>query len=100
VIPQELDLLGNVAADVTGAALMWNGGIAAFEVQGTPAGATVSLQVLGPDNATWTAFSAATTVTAVGIVQPVYLPAGPVRAAVTGGSGETGLYASLKAVLN
>jgi hypothetical protein len=79
---------------------MWNGGWAAFEVLGTLGGATVTLQTIGADGQTWGAYSAATTVTADGVVQPVYLPAGPVRAAVTGGSGETGIYATLKAILN
>lgn len=100
MIPQELILLSNIAADVTGNALFWQGGQAAFEVQGTLGGATVSLQVLGPDGQTWTAFSTATTVTAVGIVSSISLPAGPVRAVVTGGAGLSGIYASLKAVLN
>lgn len=98
--PQQLALLSNVGSDVVGNALMWNGGWAAFEVLGTLDGVTVTLQTLGADGQTWGAYSAATTVTADGVVEPVYLPAGPVRAAVTGGSGESGIYATLTAILN
>lgn len=100
MIPQQLALLSAVSGDVTGSPLMWNGGIAAFEVLGTLGGATVSLQTIGPDGQTWQAYSAATTVTAAGVVEPVYLPAGPVRAVVTGGTGISGLNASLTAILN
>jgi hypothetical protein len=48
---------------------------------------------------TWLAFGASTTVTATGIVSPVYLPVGAVRAVVTGGT-PSGVYAGLQAVLN
>jgi hypothetical protein len=100
VIPQNLSLLSNVNANATGNPLQWQGGLAAFEVQGTLGGGSVSLQVLGADGQTWTAFSTQTTVTAVGIVQPVYLPAGPVRAVLTGAAGASGVYAALTAISN
>jgi hypothetical protein len=56
--------------------------------------------MLGPDQQTWQALGASTTVTATGVVTGVYVPAGAVRAVVTGGSGETGIYATLSSELN
>jgi hypothetical protein len=100
VNPVSLQLLSNVAADVTGNALFWPGGVGDFNVVGTLGGATVTLQVIGPDGQTWQAFGSTTTVTATGLVAGLYIPAGPVRCTVTGGSGMSGIYASLAAALN
>lgn len=97
--PSGVALLSNVATQVTGATVNWQGGIAAFVTMGTFGGATVSLQILGPDGATWIALGASTTVTSAGVVTPVYVPAGPVRAVVSA-ANPTGLYCSLAAVLN
>jgi hypothetical protein len=91
-------LLSNVATQVTGAAVNWQGGIAAFIVNGTMGGATVTLQYMD-SSGVWSAFSAATTVTAAGTVTPVYAPPGSYRAVVTV-ANPTALYAALEAVDN
>ena len=84
-----IDLLANASA--TGGAFTWRGGDGSFLVAGTFGGATVSLQVLGPDGATFLDAGANTTLTAPGIGN-FRLPPGQIRAAVTGGS-PAGLYA-------
>jgi hypothetical protein len=82
-------LLNNASA--TGASVLWTGGRGYFSVVGTFGGASVSLQVLGPDSATWLDVGTSTTVTAAGGV--VFdLPDGQIRATVTGGT-PSGLYA-------
>jgi hypothetical protein len=99
VNPQLLQLLSNASAALTGNALFWQGGTATFNLIGTMGGATVSLQVIGPDGQTWQALGASTTVTATGAVTGLQIPAGPVRCVVTGGP-PTGLYATLCASLD
>ncbi len=97
--PTRALLLSNVSAQAAGPAVNWQGGIAALILVGTMGGCTVSLQVLADDGATWVALGASTTVTATGVVTPVYVPAGQVRAVVTVAT-PTGLYCSLAPVLN
>lgn len=80
------------AASSTGAGRTWNGGAGAFMVAGTLGGATVSLQVLGPDGATWIAVGDEASFDSAGICG-FSLPPGQIRAAVSGGS-PSGLYAS------
>lgn len=60
----------------------WMGGQGLFAVAGTFGGATVSLEYLLPDSATWVAAGAATTLTAPG-GGLFTLPACPVRINVT-----------------
>lgn len=84
-----LDLLSNVAA--TGSAQAWPGGVGSFLVAGTFTGATVSLEVLGPDGSTYIAVSANTTLTAAGGGN-FMLPQSTIRASVTGGT-PSALYA-------
>jgi len=84
-----LDLLANAAA--TGAAMTWSGGDGCFLAVGSFGGATVSLQVLGPDRTTWIDVGASTTLSAQGVAT-YRLPPGQIRAAVTGGT-PSGLYA-------
>lgn len=98
MIPSIAQLLSNASTQVTGAAANWQGGIAAFVVVGTLGGATVTLQYMDPSG-NWSAFSAATTVTAAGTVTPVYAPAGSYRAVVSV-ANPTALYSSLEAVDN
>lgn len=86
-----VDLLYNASA--TGAGTLWGGGKAQFSAAGTFGGATVALEVLGPDNATWIAAATSTSLTAAGLAV-VDLPQGQVRASVTGGT-PSGLYARL-----
>ncbi len=100
MVPQQLQLLSNIAANTTGNALFWQGGVALFSALGTFGGGTVTLQVLGPDGATWQALGASTTVTAAGNVTGVYVPAGPVRAVLTGAAGASGIYVTLTAELS
>jgi hypothetical protein len=74
--------------------VQWPGGIAALVVSGNAS--AFSLLILNPDNSSVQAFSAATTVSAAGVVSPVYLPAGAYSCTFTGST----TYASLEAVLN
>lgn len=87
-------LLNNTAA--TGAAAMWPGGRGVFSLAGTVGGATITLQYLGPDGATWLAAAAATTLTAVGL-GVFELPCGQIRAQVAAGT-PSGLYAAAEPV--
>jgi hypothetical protein len=98
VIPSTAQLLSNASTQVTGPAVYWQGGIAAFIVVGTMGGCTVSLQFMDPSGA-WSAFSAATTVTTAGVVTPVNVPAGSYRAVVSV-ANPTALYCALEAVNN
>ena len=88
------DLLSNASA--TGAGVTWGGGKAQFSAAGTFGGATVALEVLGPDGTTWIAAGTSTSLTAAGLAV-VDLPQGQVRASVTGGA-PSGLYARLARV--
>jgi hypothetical protein len=81
-------LLSNATA--TGAAATWGGGAGVFIVVGTFTGATVALETLGPDGATWVASQAGLTANGV---QRFVLPPGQIRASVTGGT-PSGLYAN------
>lgn len=88
------DLLSNASA--TSSAQAWRGGRGVFAAAGTFGGATVSLQFLGPDNATWIDAGANTTLTAAG-AGLFELPPTQIRAAVTGGA-PSGLYANASRV--
>ncbi len=83
-----LPLLSNASA--AGAAVpVGFGGEYLFDVAGTFGGATVGIQVLGPDGATWIALrdsAGVVALTAAGAVV-VSIPAGRYRATITGGSG-------------
>lgn len=85
-----VQLLNNASA--TGASTAWPGGRGCFAVVGTLGGATVSLQALGPDSATWLDVGTATSLTAAGIVV-FELPAGSIRASVASGT-PSALYAN------
>lgn len=87
-----LSLLYNAA--VTGSRFWWAGGKGLFSVVATNFnGATVTLNLLGPDGATMMAAASATTLTAAGVGQ-VELPPCYVQAAITSGP-PTGVYATL-----
>lgn len=77
-----VDLLNNASA--TGNAAIWPGGRGSFLVAGTFNGATVKLQVLGPDNSTWIDAGTYTTLTAAGAGN-FDLPQGQIRANISGG---------------
>lgn len=85
------------AASATGSSLACQrSGRYCFSVAGTFGGATVGLQMLGPDGATWIGIeddSGALAITSARAVA-VLLPAGQFRASVVGGSGAS-LYARL-----
>ncbi len=87
-------LLNNEAA--TGTAVIWGGGRGVFTVSGTFGGATVSLEALGPDGATYIPVSDIPSLTANGSVEFVN-PPGRIRAAVLGGA-PAGLYARAEKV--
>jgi hypothetical protein len=84
-----VDLLTNASS--TGSGVIWPGGRGTFLASGTFGGASVSLQVLGPDSSTWIDAGSYTTFTASGVGN-FDLPQGKIRAAVTGGT-PSGLYA-------
>lgn len=87
-------LLDNGSA--TGAAAQWGGGSGVFACVGTFGGATVTLEFLGPDGATWVAMGSDTTLTAAG--GGIFTsPPGRIRASVSGGT-PAGLYASAEQV--
>jgi hypothetical protein len=93
-----INLLSN--ADATGAQVILGiGGVYQFTAAGTFGGATVSLQILGPDAVTW--FNAGTdaVLTAAGGCIVELGNDSVVRAAVTGGS-PSGLFSRLRAVSN
>lgn len=91
-----LDLIVNGTA--TSPAKSWKGGVGVFAVVGTFTGATVTLQFLGPDSATWVTAGSATTLTAVG-AGVFYLPACQIRALISGGP-PSGVYATAEVVSN
>lgn len=82
-------LLSNASA--TGSAKAWPGGRGTFSVVGTFAGATASLEYLGPDSSTWLTVGTDTTKTANGLGN-FDLPPGQIRASITGGP-PSGVYA-------
>jgi len=79
------------AASATGSAVAIRGGIYQFQVEGTVGGSTISLQVQLPSGS-WADVRAEGGSTAVSsttlpyTASPVYLPAGNVRMAATGGT--------------
>lgn len=81
---ESVRLLDN--ANSTGSPHSWPGGAGVFAVAGTFGGTTVKLQQLGPDGATWLDVSGG----AVDFTAPgqggFVLPAGPMRASVSGGT--------------
>jgi hypothetical protein len=86
---QSLRLIDN--ANATGAAMTWRGGRGSFLVHAdTWNSATVKLQFLGPDHVTWIDAGSETTLAADGGGN-FELPAGQLRAAVTG--SPTAVYA-------
>jgi len=78
------------AGAATGAAVpMHLAGDYIFSVAGTFGGATVGIDMLGPDGSTWIALndaSGAIAITAAGAIG-VSLPIGSYRASITGGAG-------------
>lgn len=87
-------LLSNGTA--TGSPAVWGGGSGVFAAAGTFSGATVKLQFLGPDNATWIDVGTDTTLTSAGAGYFV-LHGAQIRAAVTGGP-PSGMYATAEPV--
>lgn len=78
----KLTLLSNASA--TGSSAIWFGGRGLFTASATFSGATIQLDYLGPDGATWLAAGTNTTLTANGggIFE---LPAGQIRCSISGG---------------
>lgn len=87
----KIDLLDDASA--TGAWQQWPGGRGSFAAVGTFDGATVKLQVKGPDGSTAVDVGTDTSVTAAAVAT-FLLPPGEIRAAVTGGTSPSGLYAN------
>lgn len=84
-----VDLLSNASS--TGSSQTWPGGRGTFIVSGTFSGATVALQLLGPDGSTWIDAGTYTSLTAAGGGN-FDLPQGQIRASVASGT-PSGLYA-------
>lgn len=87
--PPTANLLINASS--SGAPVYWPGGVGVFAVVGTFGGATVTLEFLGPDGATYIAAGSNTTLTAAG-AGVFYLPQTMIEAIVSGGT-PSGLYA-------
>jgi hypothetical protein len=87
-------LLSNASA--TSSPATWGGGRGVFSVSGTFAGATVSLEALGPDGSTYIPISGVPALTNNGSVEFVH-PPGRIRAAVSGGA-PAALYARAEKV--
>lgn len=85
----KLELISNGTA--TGQGAYWPGGDGTFTVAGTFNSATVKLQYLGPDGATWLDAGVEATLTANGGCN-FTLASGQIRAQVTG--SPTGIYAT------
>lgn len=92
---QTTDLLTNAGA--TGAGVGFGGGKAALAIIAGLGGATVGLEVLGPDGATWIAVSGASSATSTS--QTLDLAAGTYRGTITGGTTPSGVYVRLTGVL-
>lgn len=93
-----VNLLSNEAA--TGAQVTLGlGGVYQFTAAGTFGGATVTLQILGPDNVTWFAAGTDAVLTSAGGCIVELGNDSVVRAAVSGGA-PSGLFARLRAVTN
>lgn len=88
----------NVGGTTSGSLVDCPGGICVFSVAGTFGGATVKLQVLGPDGSTLIDAGSATTLTAAGM-GVVYLPPCQVQATIVGGS-PSGIFASIARVVS
>lgn len=86
-----------INGSATGIATVWPGGQGVFTVIGTFGGATVKLQFLGPDQATWIDAGSATTLTANG-AGLFYLHACQIRAFVSGGA-PSGIFAEADRVV-
>lgn len=80
---QTIVLLDNAAA--TGPARTWAGGRGQFKVAGSFGGATVTLQILGPNGSTWLDVGTEAALAAAGVAN-FDCPPGQLRAAVSGGS--------------
>ena len=89
MLTESIVLLTNGTA--TGPQVQWPGGRGVFTAAGNFSGATVALQMLGPDGATWFNTGTDTTLTSAG-VGAFDLPPAQVRANVTGGP-PIGMYA-------
>lgn len=91
---QTADLLNNAGA--TGASVGFGGGKAVLAIIAGLGGATVGLEVLGPDGATWLPVSGASSAAATAVA--LDLAAGTYRGAVTGGTTPSGIYVRLTGV--
>lgn len=89
-------LINNGTSTTPAQGLCWAGGEGMFVACGTYNGATISLQFLGPDAATWITAGAQTTLTSAG-AGLFSLPPCNIRALVTGGP-PSGIYALVNRV--
>jgi hypothetical protein len=78
------DLLSNDSA--TGTQVRWSGGSGVLTAAGTFGGATLSLQYLAADQATWVNVDSTNGVLTANGAFGFRLPAGYIRAALTGGA--------------
>lgn len=92
---QTATVLSNAGA--TGSAVTWDGGKALVTILAGTGGATVALQILGPNGSTYVNLPGASVTVDTAVV--IDLPAGTYRGAVTGGTTPAGIYVQIKGVL-
>lgn len=87
-----VNLLSNAGA--TGSGVAFGGGKAHWLLVAGTGGATMALQVLGPDGSSWIAVPSASSSSST--VVALDLPEGTYRTTVTGGTTPAGIYSTLK----
>lgn len=92
---ETVTLLSNAGA--TGGGMVFGGGPAVFVLLAGAGGATTALQLLGPDGTTWVGISGASSSTSTAV--PLDLAPGTYRAAVSGGTTPSGIYAEIRGVI-
>jgi hypothetical protein len=87
-----VDLLVNTSgAQASATGSTWAGGNGTFEVMGTLAGATATLQMLGRDGVTWLSLGSVT----IASVSQFNAPAGRKLRCLIAGGAPTGIYATV-----
>ena len=85
-------LLSNATA--TGSSTQWDGGKGFVTVAGTFGGASLQLQYMGPDNATWVPVGSAFTAAGSAVVE---MPPGKIRMAISSGP-PSAMYAKIEQI--
>lgn len=80
-----VDLLTNISVAGNGAGFVWSGGAGAFVAEGTIGGSALKLQMQTPQG-TWIDIDPALTFSTLSNSYGFLIPAGQIRAVLTGGS--------------